>query len=85
MTSDRYQQDANVMGVNVTIPYHEIRVRPSGKVSDIILKGTTLDIYFAFIGGIAFLFWLVLHWFPKTYNSYRIRLTVANIVYGYDY
>ena len=74
MTSDRYQQSANVEGVNVTIPYHEIRVRPSGKVSNNILRGDTLDIFFGCIGGIGYLLWLVFEWFPQTYNNYKARL-----------
>jgi len=76
MTSDRYQKDANVEGISVTVPYHEIRVRPSGVVSDNILRGYTLDIFFAIVGGIAFLLWLVLHWFTQTYNDYLTRLSL---------
>jgi hypothetical protein len=82
ITAEVAQQRSNGEVMSLSQPTFDIRIRPSGEVSDIILKGTTLDIFFAMISGIALLFWFLFHCLAKKYNHYKVRSYLANKVYS---
>lgn len=77
ITASQYQQAANVRGIIASLPYYEVRVRPSGRVINVYLKATTIDFLLGIIGGITTIFWGLFHCFGKTYNHFNIRLTLA--------
>lgn len=82
ITTSQYQQAANIRGVSASLPYYEVRIRPSGRVLNVYLKGTTIDVLLGMIGGIFTIFWGLFHCFGKTYNHFNLRHYLAKEVYN---
>ena len=63
------------------MPFLEARIRPSGKVSKVVLTGTPTDVLLGVIGGITVIFYALLHCFAKGYNHYCARAYLASEIY----
>lgn len=82
--TSRYQAGEVTKSFNSSSPYYELRVRPSGTLTKVILTGYTLPMILGLIGGVFFICYVVFHLFGKCYNGYNSRMKVALEVYNED-
>ena len=77
ITASRHQQDANVEGVQAVIPYKEIRVRPSGRTTEVVLIEHSIAILFSIFGGVGFILFIIFRGCFSRYAHYKTRLYQA--------
>ena len=77
ITASRHQQDANVEGVQTVIPYKEIRIRPSGRTTEVVLIEHSIAILFSIFGGVGFIFFIIFRGCFSRYAHYKTRLYQA--------
>lgn len=59
------------------MPYYDVKIRPSGKVTNVIIVGLESTQMLGIIGGVFLIFWAILHCFGKCYNHYNVRAKLA--------
>lgn len=82
ITTDRYQLGSDINGVNVTLPFYEVRVRPNGQLIKVVQTGIPTDVVLGVIGGICVIFYAIFHWFAKSLNHFNVRCFLALKLYG---
>lgn len=62
-------------------PYYEVRIRPSERRIDYEITTKKADTLLAIIGGVFVLWYALIHWLGKVYNSHQVRYQLAYDVY----
>lgn len=75
--SSRYQQNEYTRPIPNTYPGYELRIRPSGVVNKVILKGYSLEIILGIIGGVLFIWYVLFACIGKSYNAFNVRARLA--------
>jgi hypothetical protein len=82
ITIDRYQYGSNIHGVATSMPFYEVRVRPSAQTTKVVLTGMPTDVVLGVIGGICIIFYAVFHTFGRVIGHYNARCSLASSLYG---
>ena len=62
-------------------PAYVLEFRPNGKVQSIVMRTFKVDFLLGIVGG-AFVFWyVVVHFFAKFYNAFRVRAKLAEALH----